>query len=189
MNEAERQIHRSIEVKLALLADGGAGLVEQMANVVAGALESGHRFYLLGNGGSAADAQHIAGELVGRFNMERRALPVAALTTDTSVLTAVANDYGFEECFARQVEAFVQQGDVVMGISTSGNSPNVVNALKLAREKGAKVLALSGRGGGKLKELADVCLVAPADESARIQETHITVGHIICALVEERLFG
>ena len=189
MNIAEELINKSIEVKLALIAQGGAAVIERMANIVADALAEGHRFYLLGNGGSAADAQHIAGELVGRFTMERRPLPVMALTTDTSVLTAIANDYDFDDCFTRQVEAFVEAGDVVLGISTSGNSPNVVNALALAREKGAHVLALSGRQGGKAAKLADLCLTVPADESARIQEAHITVGHIICAMVETKLFG
>jgi D-sedoheptulose 7-phosphate isomerase len=189
MNEAERQIHRSIEVKLALLAEGGADVVEQIARLMVEALKSGHRFYVFGNGGSAADAQHIAGELVGRFMMERRALPGQAFTTDTSVMTAIANDYGFDECFVRQVEGFVQPGDVVMAISTSGNSPNVVKAAIRAKALGAKVVGLSGRGGGKLREISDICLVVPADESPRIQESHITAGHIICDLVERGVFG
>jgi len=188
-NEVERQLHRSVEVKLALLAEGGAAIIERMADAVVEALKGGRRFYLFGNGGSAADAQHIAGELVGRFMKERGALPVLAFTTDTSVLTAVSNDYGFENCFVRQVEAFVGKADVVLAISTSGESPNVVKAAELARKKGAKVLALSGRGGGKLKDVADICLVVPTDESPRIQEVHITVGHILCGLVEKRLFG
>jgi D-sedoheptulose 7-phosphate isomerase len=160
-----------------------------MAEAIAGALKGGRRFYLFGNGGSAADAQHIAGELVGRFMKERAPLPVQAFTTDTSVLTAVSNDYGFDNCFSRQVQAFVGKGDVVLAISTTGDSPNVVKAARLAKDQGATVLALSGRGGGKLKDVADICLVVPADESPRIQEAHITVGHILCSLVESRLFG
>jgi len=188
LREAERQIRRSVEVKLGLLAEGGAEVIERMADEAARALGSGGRLFVFGNGGSAADAQHIAGELVGRFMKERRALPVQALTTDTSVLTAVGNDYGFEETFARQVEAFVKKGDVVLALSTSGNSRNVVKAAELARERGAVVLGFAGRGGGKLKEVADICLVVPADESPRVQESHITAGHIICDLVERRLF-
>jgi len=189
MNEAERLLHESVEVKLALIAEGGATVIEQMARRLAEALRDGRRVYLFGNGGSAADAQHIAGELVGRFTMERRPLPAVALTTDTSVLTAVANDYGFEACFERQVEALVREGDVVLALSTSGESPNVLRALAAAKRRGAVALALSGRGGGALKKEAELCLVAPADESARIQEVHITVGHILCALVERELFG
>jgi len=189
MNRVEKEFHRSIEVKLALLAEGGAEIVQKMADAVADALAAGNRFYAFGNGGSAADAQHLAGELVGRFMKERRGLPAQSFSTDTSVMTAIANDYGYDNLFTRQVEAFVKKGDVVLALSTSGDSPNVVNAAKLAKEQGAKVLALTGRGGGKLKEIADICLVVPADESPRIQETHITVGHIICGLVESRLFG
>jgi len=189
MNDAEAQIHRSIEVKLALIAAGGAQQIEEMADKVARALAAGHRFYVFGNGGSAADAQHIAGELVGRFMRERRALPVHALSTDTSVMTAIANDYGFDDVFARQVEGFVEKGDVVLAISTSGNSENVNRAAQCAREKGAIVLAFSGKGGGRLKDIADLCLVVPSDVSPRIQESHITAGHILCDLVERQLFG
>ena len=189
MNRVEQELHRSVEVKLALLAEGGAEVIQKMADAIADALAAGNRFYAFGNGGSAADAQHIAGELVGRFMKERRGLPCQSFATDTSVMTAIANDYGFDNIFTRQVEAFVKKGDVVLALSTSGNSPNVVKAAKAARERGAKVLALSGRGGGELKKIADICLVVPADESPRIQETHITVGHIICGLVESRLFG
>jgi len=189
LSEVEKQIRRSIEVKEALMASGEAETIERMVEAVSSALEAGRRLYIFGNGGSAADAQHIAGELVGRFMKERRALPVHALTTDTSVLTAVANDYGFDESFARQVEAYVEQGDVVLALSTSGGSSNVVRAAELARKRGATVLALSGKGGGRLKDVADLCVVVPADESPRVQEAHITIGHILCDLVEKRLFG
>lgn len=189
LSEVEKQIRRSIEVKEALMASGEADTIERIVEVLSSALESGRRLYVFGNGGSAADAQHIAGELVGRFMKERRALPVHALTTDTSVLTAVANDYGFDESFARQVEAYVEEGDVVLALSTSGGSSNVVRAAELARKRGATVLALSGKGGGRLKDVADLCVVVPADESPRVQEAHITIGHILCDLVEKRLFG
>jgi D-sedoheptulose 7-phosphate isomerase len=182
-------MHQSIEVKLAFLAAGGAPVVEKMADAVLKSLRAGHRVYLCGNGGSAADAQHLAGEFIGRFTLERAPLPAIALTTDTSVLTCVANDYSFDAIFERQVNGLVQAGDVLIALSTSGNSKNVLLAVEAARKRGAVVLGFSGRGGGKLKELADLCLVAPAQESARIQELHITCGHILCELVEKRYFA
>ena len=157
--------------------------------MIVDAYRAGGRLYLCGNGGSAADCQHIAGELVGRFLMERRALPCLALTTDTSVMTAVANDYSFEAVFERQVEAFAREGDVVLGISTSGNSENVNRAMEKAKALGAATLAFSGRDGGRLAEIADLCLVAPAQGSPRIQEIHITAAHILCNLVERGVFG
>lgn len=187
MSEIEAQIRESIAVKEKLLAQGGGEVIERMVRAVVDAYTAGHRLYVCGNGGSAADSQHIAGELVGRFMKERRGLACMAFTTDTSVLTAVSNDYSFEAVFERQVEAFVREGDVVLGISTSGNSPNVVRALEQARKQGAVTLALSGRGGGRLADVADVCLVAPADTSPRIQEIHITAAHILCEEVEKRL--
>ena len=189
MNEAEAQIHESVETKLLLLAEGGDETIMAMAERIVEALGNGGRLYIFGNGGSAADAQHLAGELVGRFMMERRALPCQAFTTDTSVLTAVANDYGYDDVFSRQVEAFVGEGDVCLAISTSGGSPNVNRAARLAKEKGAAVLGLSGKGGGELAELADLCITVPADTSPRIQECHITIGHILCDIVERRLCG
>ena len=188
MSDVERQIHHSIEVKLALIAQGGAEIIQRMGDIIADAIEAGNRFYVFGNGGSAADAQHIAGEFVGRFMKERRGLPGMALTTDTSVLTAVANDYSFADCFRRQVEALVREGDVTLAISTSGNAPNVIAACQEAQRIGARTLGMSGKGGGKLVEVTNPCLVVPADTSARIQESHITAAHIICDIVEKRLF-
>jgi len=141
--------------------------------------------YFLGNGGSAADCQHLAAELVGRFKKERRGLPAVALTTDTSILTAIGNDYGFEEIFARQVEALVKPGDLVVGISTSGDSPNVVKAIQLAKEKGALAVGLTGRRGGKLVDVCDLCIKVPSDVTARIQEVHILIGHIVCEMIDE----
>ncbi|MCK4818495.1 SIS domain-containing protein, partial [bacterium] len=138
-------------------------------------------------GGSAADAQHIACELVGRFGQERKALPAIALSTNTSNLTAIGNDYGFEATFSRQMEALASEGDVALGISTSGKSPNVLEAFKVAKERGLKAIALCGKGGGSLKNLADICIVVPSDNIARIQEVHITIGHIICTLIEGEL--
>ena len=184
-----RQINRTVEAHLALVAEGGVALIRQMADVIADALQSGGRVYIMGNGGSAAQAQHMAGEIVGRFMCERSAWPAQALSVDTSVLTAVANDYGYDTVFERQVEGFVKPGDVAIGLSTSGNSANVEKGLALAKKLGAHTLALSGRGGGRMKDLADICLVVPdvADNSPRVQEVHLTVIHILCDLVEKRM--
>ena len=151
------------------------------------ALVKGHRIFLCGNGGSAADAQHIAAELIGRFVNDRRALPAIALTTDTSALTAIGNDYGYDEVFSRQVEGLCREGDVLIAISTSGNSGNVLKAIDTAHRAGASVIGLSGKSGGALDAKCDVSLVVPSDVTARIQEMHIVIGHLICALVEEHL--
>lgn len=147
----------------------------------------GGKILLAGNGGSAADAQHIAAEFVGRFVRERMSLPAIALTTDTSALTAIANDYGFEAVFARQIAGLGNENDVFIGISTSGNSPNIVRAVATAREKGLKTLIFSGRDGGILRGSADVEIIVPSDVTARIQEMHILVGHIICEFVDENI--
>lgn len=168
---------------IAALADL-AGDLERIAGLMIQALTSGGRIFWLGNGGSAADSQHLASELVGRFERERPGLAAIALTTDSSALTAIGNDYGFEQVFARQVEALCRPGDLVIGISTSGNSPNVLRALERARDLGIATAALSGRDGGCLKDLAEACLIAPADNTARIQEAHLLAGHILCDLVE-----
>ena len=144
------------------------------------ALKNGNKILLCGNGGSAADAQHIAAELSGRYKVERRGLPGIALTTDTSVLTAVGNDYGFDHIYERQVQALAQPGDVLIGISTSGHSKNVVRALNLARAMGCKTIGLSGRDGGVMHEFCDVNIVVPSNDTPRIQEMHIMIGHIIC---------
>lgn len=184
-------IRKSFDASIAAkreVAAKQASVIADMARVMIDALRNGHRIYIAGNGGSASDAQHIAGELVGRFTMERKALPVIALTADTAVLTAVANDYGYDDVFRRQVEAHVTKGDVFLCISTSGNSPNVVKALKQAKKAGAHVLALAGRDGGKLAKAAELCVTVPAKESGHIQETHITIGHILCELIERALF-
>jgi len=184
-------IRKSFETSIAAkreVAEKYSAVIAQMAHVMVEALRGGRRIYIAGNGGSASDAQHIAGELVGRFTMERKALPVIALATDTAVLTAVANDYGYDEVFRRQVEAHVREGDVLLCISTSGNSPNILKALEQAKKIGARVLGLSGRDGGKLAKAAELCVTVPAKESARIQETHITIGHILCAIIERELF-
>lgn len=163
--------------------------IGEVVTLVAQALQNGNKLLVMGNGGSAADAQHLAAEFVGRFLLERRALPAIALTTDTSILTAVGNDYGYEEVFKRQVEALAQEGDVVIGISTSGNSNNIFHALTAANEKGCRTLGLLGRDGGSIAGVVDVDLTVPAQHTPHIQEVHITVIHLICDLVEQELFG
>lgn len=183
-----RQLEESIEVKR-LVRESLVSQIAQAAGQVIEAYRKGAKVLLLGNGGSAADAQHIAAELIGRFERERRPLPAIALPANTSSVTAVANDYGYEFTFARQVEALAQEGDVVIAISTSGDSPNVLEAVKAAQENGTKTIGLSGRGGGKLRELAELCITVPSDSTPRIQEAHIAIGHIVCSLVEREMFG
>ena len=160
-------------------------VIQLMAERCKEALKSGNKVLFCGNGGSAADAQHLAAELIGRFQKERRSLASVALTTDTSILTAVANDYGYDEVFARQVEGLGRSGDVLIGISTSGNSANVVKAALKARDTGMHTIAFTGEGGGKLKDICDITFAVPSKVTARIQEMHIMVVHIICELVEE----
>jgi D-sedoheptulose 7-phosphate isomerase len=164
------------------------GLLTNIADEMARAFRSGKKVLLCGNGGSAADAQHIAAELTGKFYYNRKPLPAVALTVNTSILTAIANDFGYDQVFSRQVQSLVNQGDVVIGISTSGNSRNVILALQEARQLGAIIVALSGRGGS-LRQTADYALCIPSEDTPRIQEAHIACGHMICYLVEEALFG
>lgn len=159
--------------------------IETACKMMVSTLKSGNKVLLAGNGGSAADAQHIAAELSGRFVKERKALPGIALTVDTSALTSIANDYGYEHVFSRQIEAFAQPGDLFIGISTSGNSQGILNALKSAQEIGCKTLGLSGRNGGKMNGLCDLNIIVPSDVTARIQEMHILIGHILCKAVDD----
>ena len=147
-------------------------------------LKDGNKILLFGNGGSAADAQHIAAELTGRYKTERRGLPGIALTTDTSALTAIGNDYGYDRVFDRQVESLANKGDLLIGISTSGNSQNIVNAFKVGRELGCNVLGFSGRDGGAMNDWCDINLIVPSDDTPRIQEMHILFGHTICQLID-----
>jgi D-sedoheptulose 7-phosphate isomerase len=163
--------------------------IVEAASALAACLAAGGKVLLFGNGGSAADAQHLAAEFVGRFVRERRALPAIAFTTDSSILTAVGNDYGFDRVFARQIEAFGSPGDVAIGITTSGNSPNVIIALKAARASGLKTVGLAGRDGGALKALVDFPIIVPSSITARIQECHLAIEHLLCELVEEEMFG
>ena len=184
------QIADSIAVKQAVLADAEiCKAIEVAANAVVKAYQNGHRALLAGNGGSAADAQHIAGELVSKFYFERPAIDAVALTTNTSILTAIGNDLGYDVLFSRQVEAMGHEGDVFIGISTSGNSKNIVKALEVCRERGIYTIGLTGESGGAMKELCDLCIQIPCSETPRIQEAHMMIGHIICCLVEETLFG
>lgn len=152
-------------------------------------LKIGNKLLIMGNGGSAADAQHFSGEIVSRFRMERPGLPAIALSTDSSIITAIGNDYGFERIFSRQVEALAAPGDALVGISTSGNSPNILRALEVGRQAGCSTIGLLGRDGGTIKAACDIPLIMPSDDTPRIQEGHITVIHIICDLIEQGLFG
>lgn len=187
-DDIAREIEESIRAKQALL-DACVPTVGRIGNAMAEAIRAGGTVYLMGCGGSAADAQHIAGELIGRFKMERRGLPCVALTTDTSVLTSIGNDYGFAQVFVRQVEGLVKSGDLVVGISTSGNTEAVLSALRVAKDQGATTVGFTGQSGGCLKDLADICLCVPSTDTPRIQECHITVGHILCGLVEKMVCG
>ena len=183
MNFIKESLLESAELKRTVaetMADG----IEKAIEAICSDLKSGKKVLLMGNGGSAADAQHIAGELVGRFKKERKAIPAISLSTDTSILTAIGNDYGFEKVFERQIEALGNKGDVVIGISTSGNSENVYRAMKLAKKMGLTTIGLLGNDGGKIKNLSDIALVVPSKNTPRIQETHITIGHILCEGVE-----
>jgi D-sedoheptulose 7-phosphate isomerase len=181
-----KQIEESMQLREGLQAE--AKTLVAIADQLVQALRRGNKVLLFGNGGSAADAQHIACELAGRFSLDREPLPAIALTANTSSLTAIANDYGYEVVFARQLRGLVKKGDIVIGISTSGNSANVLLAIEEANRRGAVTIALTGQGG-KLKELAHYVLSVPSTSTPRIQEAHITIGHIICHLVEEELFG
>ncbi len=186
--EIARTFAASIAVKRQFLRHNVAVLV-QVIETIAQALQAGHKLMLFGNGGSAADAQHIAAEFVNRFKIERTPLPALALTTDSSTLTSIANDYGYGEVFAKQVRALGRRGDVALAISTSGNAPSVLRAVRVCRRLGVHTIALTGGSGGKLAAAADLVLrVAGTSETARIQETHILVGHVICEQVDRLLF-
>ena len=188
MNYIKQSICDSIAVKQDILANESLlATIKNVANVSTDALRRGNRILLAGNGGSAADAQHIAAEFVSRFMYDRPGLPSMALTTDTSMLTAIANDYGFEQLFVRQLEANARKGDVFIGITTSGNSPNVLRAFEICRGLGIISVGLAGNGG-KIQSMCDYLIPVPSDSTPRIQEAHITIGHIICGLVEVALF-
>ena len=185
-----RQISESITVKEAMLNDAELiNVVESIAVLIVETYRNGGKVLLAGNGGSAADAQHIAAELVSRFTLDRPALPAMALTTDSSILTAISNDYGYDSLFSRQLEAIAKPGDVFIAISTSGNSPNIVRALKTANDIGVVAVGLTGATGGEMADLCRYCVNIPSTDTPRIQEGHITIGHILCASTEQVLFG
>jgi D-sedoheptulose 7-phosphate isomerase len=192
-NEFERRVRQVIEASLAtkqalLESAEVVSAVARVSELLAEALRQGNKVFLFGNGGSAADAQHIAAELIGRFAMERPALPAIALSVNSSCVTAIANDYGFEQVFSRQLEALGRPGDVAVGISTSGKSPNVALALAAARKMKLHTVALTGRSGGTLRGNVEHCICVPSDDTPRIQECHVLIGHIISELVEREIF-
>ncbi len=166
-----------------------APVIEKIALICIDAIRNNRKVMFCGNGGSAADSQHLAAELVGRYKMNRPAMNAIALTTDSSILTAIGNDYGYDTIFERQVEGLGQKGDVLVGISTSGNSKNVLRAFEMARKKGVSTVAFTGKSGGRMKETADICVNVPSDVTNHIQEMHIAVGHLICGLVERVVNG
>jgi len=185
----KKQIIEIVKTHKKMLAEFEAQGIETIAaaaGMITKALKQNRRIYICGNGGSAADAQHIAGEFVGRFTRERKGLPAVALTTDTSVITSIANDYGYENAFARQVETLVEKGDILWTISTSGSSANVLAAAKLAKKKDARILAFTGVKNSKLEKIADICFCAHDKSTARSQEIHQIAYHIICDLVEQK---
>ena len=186
--KVEDALAQSAFVKLMLL-QRQAAVIEKIGTTLARVLKSGRAMYIFGNGGSAADSQHIAAELEARFLKERKALPCHALTTNTSTLTAVGNDYGYEYTFSRQIEAYCRKGDAVVAISTSGNSANVLEAVRRARKIGAITIGFTNEKGGKLKGLVDHCLCVPSTDTQRVQECHMAVGHIVCDIIETTLFG
>lgn len=183
----EEQILRISDNFRALAALSGE--VAEAARLCTDALSAGNKIMFCGNGGSAADSQHLAAELVGRYKMNRRAMNALALTVDTSILTAVGNDYGYDTVFARQLEGVGKKGDVLVGLSTSGNSRNIVMAMELAREMGIRTIALTGQDGGMMRDRADFCIPVPSAATNNIQEMHIAVGHLICELVERNIYG
>ena len=188
MKEQIAQVFReSADLKLRFIRQNAEVLV-QVVRMIVEAFKSGNKVLLFGNGGSAADAQHMAGEFVNRFLIERPPLPAIALTTDTSVITSISNDYGYADSFSKQVKALGKEGDVAIGISTSGSAANVIKAVKVAREMGLKTVGLTGRDGGELAKSVDVVIVVDAQATPRIQEVHITIIHVICEMVDRMLF-
>src|SRR5882762_9793569 len=193
LNNFERRVAELIEASIAtkqslLSSPDLVVTVATVSEILVNALKQGNKLLLFGNGGSAADAQHIAAELVGRFAFDRPALPALALSVNTSCVTAIGNDFGFEQVFSRQLEALARPGDVAIGISTSGNSANVIHALTTAKKIGLHTVCLTGRTGGRLRSEVDHCICAPSTEAPRIQECHILIGHIISEIVERQIF-
>lgn len=189
ISKVQKLIRDSLTVKARLLGDPESiDTIQKVAEKATDVFQTGHKILLAGNGGSAADAQHIAGEFVNKFCFDRPGLPAISLSTDTSVMTAIGNDSGFDRVFARQIQALGHPGDLFIGISTSGNSANILKALEECKKIGMMTVGMTGRYGGKMKELCDICIQAPSEETPRIQEVHILIAHIICAQVEEAIF-
>jgi D-sedoheptulose 7-phosphate isomerase len=186
----KEQIKKSVETKQKIYENADLlEKIEDVAKICVDLYKNSRKTLLAGNGGSAADAQHIAAELVGRYGFDRASLPSLALTTDTSNLTAIGNDYGYDYVFSRQLEGMAQEGDLFIGISTSGNSQNIINAFKSAKQKKVTTVALVGKDGGKMAQMADIALVVPSDSTPRIQEAHILIGHILCDIIEKEIFA
>jgi D-sedoheptulose 7-phosphate isomerase len=185
----ERRIRESVAVQERLLGDEAIAAMVSAAELIAATLQRGGKLLAFGNGGSASDADHLTGELIGRFQLERRGLPALSLSDNPSAFTAIANDYGYDRVFARQVEALGAEGDVALGISTSGTSANVLAAFEAARAGGLSTIGLTGGDGGGVRVAADVCIVVPSDETPRIQEGHTLVAHVLCELVEQAIAG
>ena len=185
----ERRIRESVAVQERLLGDEAIAAMVSAAELISATLQGGGKLLAFGNGGSASDADHLTGELIGRFQLERRGLPALSLSDNPSAFTAIANDYGYDRVFARQVEALGVHGDVALGISTSGTSANVLAAFEAARAGGLGTIGLTGGDGGGVRVAADVCIVVPSDETPRIQEGHTLVAHVLCELVEQAIAG
>jgi len=189
-NYIKNQVKLSFETKQAIYENEKLlNDIEKVSRLCVELYKNNKKTILAGNGGSAADAQHIAAEMVGRYGFDRPSLPSLALTTDTSALTAIGNDYGYDKVFSRQLEGMGQDGDLFIGISTSGNSENIINAFNSAKDKNITTVALTGRDGGEMAKLADIALVVPSNSTPRIQESHILIGHIICDIIEKEIFG
>jgi len=189
-NYIKDQIKKSYETKQVIYENEDLlNKIEEVTQKCVALYRGNKKTILAGNGGSAADAQHIAAELVGRYGFDRPSIPSLALTTDTSNLTAIGNDYGYDQVFSRQLEGMGQEGDIFIGISTSGNSINIIKAFESAKKKGILTVALTGNDGGKMAKLADIALVVPSDSTPRIQESHILIGHIICDIIEKEIFA
>lgn len=189
-NYIKDQIKKSYETKQAIYENEELlNKIEELSKKCVDLYKGSNKTILAGNGGSAADAQHIAAELVGRYGFDRPSIPSLALTTDTSNLTAIGNDYGYDQVFSRQLEGMGQDGDIFIGISTSGNSKNIINAFESAKKKNILTVALVGKDGGEMAKMADIAIVVPSNSTPRIQESHILIGHILCDIIEKEIFG
>jgi len=186
MSKVKEALIESSEITIKI-ADTLCSMIERIIELMIEAIKSKKKILIMGNGGSAADAQHLVAELVGRFKLERKAIPAIALTTNTSTLTAIGNDYSFDKIFGRQIEALAEQGDIVLGLSTSGLSENLIYAFKIAKDLGATTIGFLGKDGGKVKDIVDISILIPSNNTPRIQEAHITIGHIVCEEIEKRL--